>query len=147
MYLKRYRYNANENFSVYTFTSEGPKGKIRKVIKFVHMVGNLYNLAFGDIDESTGQTMDTVVTNNNDSLKVLSTIAACVHDFTVKYPNALIFMKGSTHSRTRLYRRAITTNWSLINDDYVVYGQMEDGWEEFVFGEDYVAFLIHRNNL
>lgn len=146
MYLDRYRTSANEDLLEFSFFSVGPKGEIKKVIRFTHVVGNLYNLAFGDLDETTGNMEDSVTTNNGDGSKVLNTVAASIRDFINKYPNALIHIRGSTHSRTRLYRRAITFYWDAISDRFAVYGQKVNGWEEFSFGEDYTAFLIHRIN-
>jgi hypothetical protein len=110
MYLDRYKYSINESFSDYEFFSEGPKGSIKKIVRFTSIDKNIFNLAFGDLIEATGKINDIVVTNNNDSHKVLATVAATVHDFTIQYPKAIIFAKGSTHSRTRLYRMGITNH-------------------------------------
>jgi hypothetical protein len=146
MYLERYETHANDDLLEFSFISVGPKGQIKKLIRFTHVVGNLYNLAFGDMDETTGNIDDSITTNNGDGSKVLNTVAAGIRDFINTYPNALIHIRGSTHSRTRLYRRAINFYWDAIADRFAVYGQKENGWEEFIFGEDYSAFLIHLIN-
>ncbi len=80
MYLPRYQYKTNSGFLDYEFFSEGPKGKIKKVIRYTKIGDAVFNLAFGDLDEATGEISDTVVTNNNDSRKVLATVAATVYD-------------------------------------------------------------------
>ena len=103
MQLPRYPYKTNAAFLDYEFVSKGPKGSIKKVIRFTQIDNAVFNLGFGDLDEETGEISDTIVTNNNDSRIVLATVAATVHDFTVNYPNAVVIAKGSTHSRTRLY--------------------------------------------
>ncbi|MBS1510119.1 MAG: hypothetical protein JST86_04715 [Bacteroidetes bacterium] len=144
MQLQKYRYKTNQTFLDYEFISEGPKGKIKKVVRFSAIKTNIYNLGFGDWDESTGEISDTVVTNNNDSSKVLATVAATVNDFTLHYPDALVVVQGSTHSRTRLYRIGLTNNWSLISADFVVYGLINEKWELFQSRRDYTAFLVHR---
>lgn len=144
MQLPRYPYKTNAAFLDYEFISEGPKGNIKKVIRFTKIDKTVFNLGFGDIDEETGEISDTVVTNNNDSRIVLATVAATVHDFTVNYPNSVVIAKGSTHSRTRLYRMGITNHWKEISADFEVYGLKDGDWELFAERRDYEAFLIHR---
>lgn len=144
MHLPRYTYKTNESFLDYEFISEGPRGFIKKVVRFTNIGNKVYNLAFGDLDNETGEISDTVVTNNNDSRKVLATVAATVHDFTLQYPEVVIIAKGRTHSRTRLYRMGITNNWQYISSDFEVFGLKEDSWELFEPGKDYTAFLVRR---
>lgn len=144
MQLPRYTYKTTTAFLDYEFISEGPKGSIKKIIRFTQIGNVVFNLGFGDLDEETGEISDTIVTNNNDSRIVLVTVAATVHDFTVNYPNALVIAKGSTHSRTRLYRMGITNYWEEISIDFEVYGLKDGDWELFAERRDYEAFLIHR---
>ncbi len=92
---------------------------------------DVYNLAFGDYDEETESINDTVVTNNNDSQKVLATVASTLYVFTDKHPNVWIFAKGSNQTRTRLYRMGIAANLEEIIEDFEVYGLIEDDWEKF----------------
>ncbi|MEJ0104387.1 MAG: hypothetical protein WDO19_18270 [Bacteroidota bacterium] len=96
MLLERYKYSINENFLDYEFNSEGPRGIIKKIVRFTHIAENVFNLAFGDLDKRTGEISDTVVTNNSDSRKVLATVAATLHDFTLQYPEAIVLAKGSS---------------------------------------------------
>ena len=144
MYLERYRYHINESFLDYEFISEGPKGKIKKIVRFTSISGNIYNLAFGDLNQTSGEISDTIVTNNSDSRKVLATVAATVHDFTTQYPKAIIFAQGSTHSRTRLYRIGITNHLPQIQLEFEIFGLQNEIWELFEVRKDYDAFLIHR---
>lgn len=144
MYLPRYQYKTNSSFPDYEFTSEGPKGKIKKVIRFTQIDTSVYNPGFGDLNEITGEISDTVVTNNNDSRLVLATVAATAHDFTLHFPQAIIIAQGSTHSRTRLYRIGITNHLKEISINFEVYGLKDGRWELFQERRDYAAFLIHR---
>ena len=144
MHLPRYNYKTNNSFLDYQFTSEGPRGSIEKVVRVSEISANVYNLAFGDLEEETGEISDAAVTNNNDSRKVLATVAAIVHDFTLRYPGAWIIAKGRTHSRTRLYRMGITNNWQEITNEFEVYGLVNEDWELFEAGTDYEAFLVRR---
>lgn len=143
----KYLYKSEELFRVYEFISAGRNGKIKKMVQYSDTgTENVYNLAFGDYDETTNEINDLTVTNNGDSLKVLATVASTLYAFTKKYPNAIIFATGSTDVRTRLYRMGITKNLAEIKEDFKVYGLTisENKWKEFIVGEEYEAFLITR---
>jgi hypothetical protein len=143
----KYLYKSEEKFKHFEFISEGRRGLIRKIVGYsVTGTENVYNLGFGDYDETTGSINDLTITNNGDSIKVLSTVASTVYAFTKKYPKAWIFATGSTTVRTRLYRMGISNNLSEIQDDFKVFGLWIDDndWEDFVVGEDYKAFLITK---
>lgn len=144
MHLDHYSYKTNPSFLDYEFVSEGPKGKIKKVIRFTMIGQDVYNLAFGDLIEDTGEINDTVITNNEDSKKVLTTVAMIVNDFLLTYPDMWVFAVGSTHSRTRLYRIGITNNWHSISADFEIYGLRNKKWELFELRKDYDAFLVRR---
>lgn len=147
MRYPKYEYRAEDLMLFYEFVSEGPKGKIKKIVEYSSTsVENVYNLAFGDYDEKIDGINDTSITNNGDSQKVLATVASTVYAFTGKYPNAWVHATGSTIVRTRLYRMGITNNLTEIAEDFFVFGLRNDKWEEFIAGEDYEAFLVTRKN-
>ena len=142
----QYLYKTEAEFTIFEFVSEGPKGSIKKIVEYTETATeNVYNLGFGDYDGTTNSINDLSVTNNGDSLKVLTTVASTVYAFIEKHPNAYILATGSTNVRTRLYRMGITNNLAEIKDDFDVYGFSDKGsWEEFEVGEDYEAFLIAK---
>ena len=75
MKLDRYELKSDEHLTTFYFLSEGPKGKIEKIIQFsVVNQDNLFNLAFGDKNLETGEIDDKIVTDNGDSEKVLATV-------------------------------------------------------------------------
>ena len=93
-----------------------PEWEHKKIVEYSATgTENVYNLAFGDLDEITNTINDLSITNNGDSLKVLATVASTVYAFMEKHPNAWIVATGSTKVRTRLYRMGITNN--LAKDD------------------------------
>lgn len=144
MKLDRYTLiKAEDSYSVYEFISEGPKGKIHKLVKFgeTNMPG-VYNLAFGDKDEQTDEIDDTVVSNNGDSEKVLATVVATVYAFSKQHPDAYIYAAGSTKARTRLYRMGISKYLAEIQKDFEVYGLKSGQWLQFKLGTEYDAFLV-----
>jgi hypothetical protein len=105
--------------------SEGPNGRVNKLVKYTESsVTGIYNLGFGDKIGNTDDFDDQVITNNQDSLRVLATVAATVYTFTDKYPDAIVFATGSNSARTRLYRMGISNNLEEIEEDFEVLGRL-----------------------
>jgi hypothetical protein len=132
----------------FQFTSVGPKGEIKKIVQFTRLGDTgIYNLSFGNfcID---GSIDDETTNNNKDRNKILATVAASVYEFTALHPETMIFFKGITLARTRLYRMAITINYKEIRKDFKIYGISHNGTglkvSMFKKGIDYVGFLIKR---
>jgi hypothetical protein len=145
MKLPRYQLKAEKSSLVYEFTSNGPKGQILKIVKYSETnLKEVYNLAFGDKDPSTGEIDYDTISNNADTDIVLATVVSTVYAFTDKYPNAWIFATGSTKSRNRLYRIGITKYLLEIRRDFQLFGLIDDVWTKFMTGIEYEAFLIRR---
>ena len=145
MKLDRYELKSDEQFTTFDFLSEGPKGKIEKLIQFslVNQSG-LYNLAFGDKDPITSGIDDKVITDNGDSEKVLATVVASVYAFCDKFPQAWIYATGSTAARTRLYRMGINKFYDIVETDFEIFGLTLSEWERYEKDKDYQAFVIQR---
>jgi hypothetical protein len=129
----------------FEFESEGVLGSVLKLVTYqpTNLEG-VYNLAFGDKNTETGLLNDKIATNNGDRDKVLATVAATVYAFTDKNPNAWVYLTGSTKSRTRLYRMGISKFFKELDQDFDVYGQLDDGWVEYKNGIDFEGFLVKR---
>ena len=68
MKLDRYQLKAESSLMVFEFISEGPNGKVTKIIQYSETnLKGFYNLGFGDKDHFTGEIKDNVITNNDDS--------------------------------------------------------------------------------
>lgn len=150
MNLGRYEYSTNETFLDFEFESEGPNGKIRKVVRYSPQNANgitYFNLGFGDLNEETGRIDDLATPNNKDRDKILATVAATVLTFTEKYPDVIVYAKGSTPARTRLYQMGIIANWEQIQSLLEVYGFVGGNWERFAKNINYEAFLVLRKKL
>ncbi|WP_201978373.1 DUF6934 family protein [Hymenobacter rubidus] len=144
----RYDANASRGFTTFEFVSEGPNGSVTKVVRYTEInLKGFYNLGFGDEDPVTGYVSDTSVTNNNDSQKVLATVAATLYVFMDAHPGATVIATGSTEARTRLYRMGIANNLEAIERDYIVLGLAEENWQPFQKGVHYGAFLVRRKSL
>ena len=82
---KKYKYSASDTYLDYEFDSDGPKGKIRKIVRYSPQNSNgvtYFNLGFGDLNLKTGKIDDLVTSNNQDREKILATVAATVIEFT-----------------------------------------------------------------
>lgn len=115
-----------EDRTQFEFVSEGVNGKFTKVVVIAETnYHNLYNLSLTDYDSERNFFDDLSVSNNGDTLKILSTVAQCVVTFFESYSNARIYATGSTKTRNRLYRMGISNNYELIEKEYSVLGQIK----------------------
>lgn len=125
----------------------GPNGIIKKIIQFEKIKGpkeNVYNLTLGDWDEYKKILDDLAISNNNDTSKVLFTVAQTILEFTEHRADTYILIAGSTESRTRLYQIAISKNVKEINKLFDIQGFKNGYWKEFKSGGNFEAFLIKR---
>ena len=120
-----------------------PKGAIKKRVEYQKIDNNFFNLAFGDVDLETNAIDDKVITHNNDTEKILATVAKTVEFFIDEFPKAQIYAKGSSISRTRLYRIGISNNFKDIAEKFKIYGYLDaKGWVSYEKNSSYSAFLI-----
>ncbi len=144
----RYEVHFELEAKKFRFFSEGPKGKIEKMVYYTKTRReNIYNLGFGDYKESIDDFDDLVITNNGDSQKVLATVAGSLFTFTDRYPDAAGIAAGSTLARTRLYRMGITNNLLLIEKDFHVFGFNGKEFVKFEKNGAYEAFLVKRKKI
>jgi hypothetical protein len=147
MEWEMYEFKKTRDGLRYSFYSEGPRGRIGKVIEFQWMRGlgsGTFNLAFGDFNEDTGQLDDGSVSDNHDRLKVLHTVAAVVVDFLRDHPRSIILIKASTIARARLYQMMISSIWATIEQQYEILGKHGDFWIPFRKGLNYSEFIIYK---
>lgn len=116
-------------------------GIIRKIVEFENVTGDLYNLAFGDWDESLQKMDSNNRSNNQDTYLVLATVVAAVLDFTEKFQNRYIHIKGITPSRTRLFRMVINANWYEITKKLELKGLVDEEWLPFERNKNYEAVM------
>lgn len=143
------------SFKDFEFYSHGPRGSIKKIVKFSPGESsgvNYYNLGFGDWNEVDRKIDDFVTSGNEDAEKVLATVAATVIEFTNIYKGP-VYARGSTQSRTRLYQIGINKHYNEISKLFDIFGMIEPGasvlfeevgWHPFKCGVNYNAFLILR---
>lgn len=144
MVYDSYQLKNAPDFLTFEFVSVGSNGNVRKAVRYAELSKGLYNLGFGDKDPLTGDIDDLAVTNNNDTRKVLMTVAATLYLFMDRYPYATVLITGSTASRTRLYRMGISNNLQAIEEAFVIFGFAEKSWELCRKNGPYQAFLVQR---
>src|SRR5450755_286296 len=120
MDIERYSIQFDSSYLLYKFQSIGPKGIIEKVVQY-----------------EKGRINDLIVSNNNDTYKILSTIGQTILQFVSHFPNANILIVGSTNSRTRLYQMAINQNIKEIDELFDVDALKNDHWEKFKAGKNF----------
>jgi hypothetical protein len=148
MNIEQYNIEVSEDFLEFNFFSQGPKGAIKKVVRFTKVKAGqftYYNLGFGDWNEKENRIDDFVVSDNKDAEMVLATVAATAIDFSNHFSDAIIYAKGSTPSRTRRYQMGINKYWKEIQPLFEVFGLLENvGFEAFESGRNYSAFVVRR---
>jgi hypothetical protein len=145
MLTAHYHLESSSDLMTFEFESIGPRGRVTKVIKYREInVKGYFNLGFGDKDPESGYVTDLSITNNNDSKRVLATVARTLYLFTDQYPDAVVIATGSTEVRTRLYRMGITNNIKAVEQDFEVLGLTDTGWEPFRKNITYHAFSVRR---
>ena len=135
----------NKNL-VYIFKSQSEKRIINKVVVFQLEKKNTYNLAFGD-EGKKGRIDVHVVSNNNDLVKVISTVAFIVHDFFGHYPNAKISIKGVDERRLKLYNVIFKRYHGDVIQKFEVNGFRDGKEEKYNPNESYDKFEIMINKL
>ncbi len=146
--IDRYEIRSGEELEVFEFTSIGPKGKIQKLVQYSPTnYKDLFNLGFGDKNIQTGKIDDLIISNNNDSDKVLATVVTTLYAFFDKHPNAMVYATGSTKARTRLYQMGIAKYFEEAKEDFEIYGERNNNWEIFEIGTNYNAFIVKPKNV
>jgi hypothetical protein len=143
-----YEVRSSVNSQHYTFVSEGPKGKIVKLVDYFFLPDlGVWNLGFGDYNWETGQIDDQIVSDNGDGRKVLATVVFTLINFFDEYPNETVIFTGSTNLRTQVYGRIIANYFQDFSAQFVVKG-LDESFNEYPFNsiQQFAAFQIKRVN-
>lgn len=145
MKVEKYHLKSESTFTRFEFISEGSKEAIRKIIEFQETTNSqIFNLAFGDYNQSTYEIDDLSVSDNGDTEKILGTVVSALYVFLNEFPDVYVYATGSTKARTRLYRMGITKFYDQMKKDFYLYGQIGDEFIDFQLGIDYDGFLAQR---
>ena len=138
-------YELEKDEKGYWFYSEGPRGRIRKVIEFQWVRGlgsSTFNLAFGDLKDGADRMDDRSVSNNHDRLKVLHTVATAVIYFLRDHPRSILLIIPASPERARLYQMMISSVSEAVEKQYEVYGKHGSYWIPFRKGLSYIEFFV-----
>jgi hypothetical protein len=145
MTIEKYEIKSGEQLEVFEFVSIGPKGRIVKLVQYTPTnYKNLFNLGFGDKNINTGDIDDKIISNNGDSEKVLATVVATLYAFTQKHKDVMVYVTGSTKSRTRLYQIGISKYLDEVKKDFIIYGEIKNTWHKYEKDINYNSFLVMR---
>jgi hypothetical protein len=141
--LEKYQIESNEGFEIFDFYSHGPKGIIHKRVMYLPTSEpNLWQLIMGDYNPETDKLDVYNVTNNNDREKVLATVGATLFTFFNKHPKLMVYAKGSTEPRTRLYQMGINQLIDEIDPEFYVFGELDGEYERFNKNINYKSFIV-----
>lgn len=102
---------------------------------------SVFSLGLGD-ELADGTLSDITITDNKDLENVIGSVAAAIDMFLNSFPTRSVFIKGSTESRTRLYRIILSRAKVEISNRFLVYGLLNEMWEDYQSDRPYTAFLI-----
>ncbi|MEY4541843.1 MAG: hypothetical protein RLZZ306_3600 [Bacteroidota bacterium] len=126
----------------FEFYSVGHKGTLKKIIRFVNTdIPDFHSLSLFDVLEDGSMSVMSE-SKNGDMKIVLATVAKTIQKFLELYTDRKVFFSGSEDKRTRLYRIAITQEFSNIENVFNVSGVTEDGIESFAPNRPYLGFII-----
>jgi hypothetical protein len=136
----------SDDLSSFDFLSKGHRGDLLKQIVFEPFRnGTIYQLVFGNL-VAENEIDDFSINDNGDRNKILATVVQVVDNYTKRYPERMIYFRGSTPSRTRLYRMAIGLNLEEFSLTFDIYGETPNGIVPFCKNLEVVAFLIKRKS-
>lgn len=129
----------NNDFSEFMFQSTlKNKNTVELYVRFtlveIPFLFNIYNLAFGPIDEN--RNIDDLVKLNHSNLnKVFSTIIFCAVTFLYEHKNVSVGIDGSNETRAYLYHRIFQSNKNELSDTVIT------------IGIDWYVRLLRNNNI
>lgn len=124
MITESYPFIASSNQTQYFFQSEGKQGTILKIVIFTHIIDDLWNLGFGDVDMDKGTIDGLVVTNNQDVAKVIGTVAKITYAFFADFPERSIEIKPVDERRKTLYNYVFKKHFKDIHLAFHVIGSI-----------------------
>ena len=145
MEKEKYDFKRTTDLTFYEFDSEGPKGRIRKEIQFylVQQSPSIFNLALGKLLEN--DNIDTIsVTGNKDTSKILTVVSEAIIEFLSSRKDALVYIRGNTPARTRLFQMWIARMFAEFSDSVIIEGRQKEIWIPFKKGIAFEAFLIRK---
>ena len=128
----------------FVFISEGLNGIIPKAILYSEMANfeNRYNLGFGDMVK--GKLFDNIISNNDDLIKVMNTVASTIYRFFEIYPASTVHFEPVDGKRSKLYHTILRRRQHEIEQLFYLNGYRNGMWEIYNPDFQYLAFEIRK---
>lgn len=131
---------AFNNKTQFIFESVGAQGVVVKIVVFNRIMGERWNVGFGDLRENSVD--DSVFTNNNDVRKVLSTVAQTIYSFSEAHPKATIVIFPIDVRRKQFYNAVFQRHIVEIAQKFHVFGNYEGQVERYSLEKSYDSFEL-----
>jgi hypothetical protein len=142
MYDVVYPFDSTNFHKLFTFKSISEEKTIVKVVQFSHVKDNLYNLGLADYEK--GKLQFTELSNNQDMIRVLGTVAAIVRRFTEIYPEREILIRGENR-RMQLYNLVFQRRYMEIEKEFQIWGYTDDDeWQPYDPQKVFESLKIRR---
>ncbi len=140
MIKDHYPYIASNTALNYLFFSEGVKGKILKFVEFTHLVDKDWNLGFGDLKD--GFVDGVVMSNNQDVVKVIGTVAKITYDFFANHPHAVVVITPVDEKRKKLYNIVFQRHVKDIEPLFHIFAYISGQKESYLPSKMYDSFEL-----
>lgn len=138
-----YPYLSSKNNTWFFFESEGTRGKIPKVVAFRDYGNNIWNIGFGELRQ--GKIQDLVISNNQDIVRVMNTVAHIIYIFFETHPEAILQIRPVDEKRKRLYNGIFQRRFAEIDKKFRVVGTREEMDEPYSPKQFYDKLEISLN--
>ncbi len=146
MVNEHYSYIATQQNTIFFFESVGIQGSIVKAVAFQLNKKGTWNLGFGDLEDDY-KVNDKTISNNQDVLKVLSTVAKVAYIFIETYPDRVISIVPVDEKRKLLYNRVFQRHFEDIDKQFEVIGTINESDEPYSTGKMYDEFTLKFKNI
>ncbi|WP_064197927.1 MULTISPECIES: DUF6934 family protein [Emticicia] len=141
---KPYPFSLTRTEFRYEFVSVSQDKAVQKVVLFTQTDSPLiFNLALLDVLEN-GKMSDVSVTNNDDLRTVLATVIKIIEDFLNKNQDRFVVFRGSDDRRQRLYRIVIGRELELLQQNFQIWGVVDNELTIFELNKEMDFYLIGK---
>jgi hypothetical protein len=135
-----YEYFDLKDSILFSFESEGANGIILKIIIFTLNEDGTWNLAFGDWQNN--DINDSVISNNQDIVRVISTVAKVTYVFFDNYPDATVVIKPVDEKRKKLYNIVFKRHYDVITLNFHIFAIINREREIYSPDKQYDSFEL-----
>jgi len=129
--------------NTYNFVSVGKRGEILKGVYFEEIGINLYNLVLLDYDYESKMWSDESISDNGDIITIMATIVQIIKVFLNQNKESVVFFKGNSVSRQKLYNRIVQNYFEELSEYFAIWGSFENEREIVIKNKYYQAFYIN----